>query len=253
MWRNTASFGTRPSTATRPVWSPLLWGGLLVALTLFVYWPTLGNTFVSDDREYVVHNAALRSTQGLYDIWFTLGTVQQYYPIVFSSLWLDYQLWGLEAHGYHLANMLMHAVAAVLLWQVLLRLKLPGAWFAAAVFAVHPVHVESVAWISERKNLLSCAFALGALLAYWRFDPPDASESAAQTPARRALAYALALVLFWLSILSKSVTASLPAVILVVRWWKNGRLAIRDVLPLVPFFASGLGMGLLTEIGRAHV
>ena len=117
---------------------------------------------------------------GLRQMWFVPGATQQYYPLMYTSYWLEYHLWGLDPLGYHLVNMLLHAAAAVLFWRLLLRLEVPGAWLAAALFAVHPVMVESVAWITERKNVLSLVLALLAMLAYLRFAPPDAEAGAAR-------------------------------------------------------------------------
>ncbi len=227
-------------------------GGLpglgLLLLAVIVYWPTLQNGYVSDDSGYVVSNFSLRSAQGLYDLWFTIGTVQQYYPLVFSMFWGEYHLWGLDPTGYHAVNMLLHATAAILLWRVLVRIEVPGAWLAAAIFVVHPVEVESVAWISERKNVLSCALALAAMLAYWRFAPPElATEPGGPHRSARAWRfYLLALLLFVGALLSKTVTASMPAVLLVIVWWKRGRVTWGDVGPLVPFFSVGIGLGILT-------
>ena len=219
---------------------------LLVAL---VYWPTLENGFVWDDDDYVENNDTLTSLAGLRNIWFTLGAVPQYYPLAHSSFWVEYQLWGLDPRGFHAVNMLLHAASAVLVWRLLLRLAVPGAWLAAALFAVHPVCVESVAWVTERKNVLSCALALGSLLAYLRFSPPNAFDRSqtrtAETGGDRRY-YALALVLFIAALLAKTVVASVPAVLLVIYWWKRGRVAWRDVLPLVPLFVVGGALACLT-------
>ncbi len=218
---------------------------LLVAL---VYWPTLDNGYVSDDQDYVINNRAIQSLQGLRDIWFKLGTVQQYYPVVFTTFWAEFQSWGLEPRGYHVVNMLLHGLSAVLMWRLLERLDVAGAWLAGAIFAVHPVEVESVAWVSERKNVLSCALALGSLLSYLRYSPLEARTLADDSPARRSPGsyYALSLVLYVAALLAKSVTASVPAVLLVIVWWKRGRLSRRDAAPLVPFFAVGLALSYLT-------
>src|SRR5580658_7335890 len=111
----------------------------------------------------------LRSVDGLTRMWMEPGAVPQYYPLTHTSFWIEYHLWQLNQFGYHLVNVLLQAVNAILLWNVLQRLRIPGAWLAAALFAVHPVDVESVAWITERKNVLSCTFYLSAVLAYLRF------------------------------------------------------------------------------------
>ena len=211
---------------------------LLVALA---YVPALGAGWVWDDDDYVTENRTLRSLHGLGSIWFEIGAVPQYYPLVHTSFWIEHRLWGLDPAGYHAVNVLLHAVAAILAWRVLRRLDVPGAWVAAAIFALHPVQVESVAWVTERKNVLSAVCYLGALLAYLRFER-----------SRGARAYAGALTLFVAALLSKTVTASLPAAILVVAWWKRGRLTRRDIEPTLPLFALGAAAGLLTVWMEKH-
>jgi tetratricopeptide (TPR) repeat protein len=223
-------------------------GAMLVLLVAVVYQPTLSNGFIWDDDTYVTRNEALHSLQGLSDLWFRFDAMPQYYPLVHTSFWVETQLWGNSATGYHAINMLLHAIAVLLVWRVLLRLAVPGAWLAAAIFAVHPVCVESVAWVTERKNVLSCALALGALAAYLQFSPPEQSESATAEARGRSdwRFYALALVLFVAALLSKTATVSVPAVILVVYWWQRGRVTWRDVARLAPFFAVGLVMAAVT-------
>jgi tetratricopeptide (TPR) repeat protein len=174
----------------------------------------------------------------------------QYYPLVFASLWVDYHLWGERPLGYHIVNVLLHAANAVLLWLILSRLSVPAAFWAAAVFALHPVHVESVAWIAERKNVLSGFFYLASVLAWFRFAPPEGPGSGS---ARRGC-YAVVVALFLAALLSKTVTASLPAAIALVLWWKRGRLATREVAALLPLFVLGAAMGLMTAwLERYHV
>ncbi len=153
-----------------------------------------------------------------------------------QRFWVEHNLWGDATLGYHLVNILLHAAAAVLVALVLRRLSVPGAYLAAALFALHPVHVESVAWITEQKNTLSAMFYLGAMLVYLRFDQ-----------ARKTSLYWWALGLFVLGLMSKTTAATLPAALLVIFWWQRGRLSWhRDVRPLAPFFVLGLLAGLLT-------
>ena len=186
---------------------------------------------------------ALRSLGGLRDIWFKLGATQQYYPLLHSAFWAEAQLWGDYVLGYHLANVVLHVIAACLVVTVCQRLEIKGAWLAGAIFALHPVNVESVAWISEQKNTLSLMFYLLAALAYLRFDA-----------ARKPRDYAIASALFACALLTKTVTASLPAALLVVFWWKRGSIKWRrDVLPLVPWFVVAAGSGLFTAWVERHL
>ncbi len=165
---------TQPSSSTAYLWfseRPWLLALLLAIVTFVAYQPAWNAGFIWDDDLYVTHNGSLRSAGGLGRIWSQPSSSQQYYPLVFTSFWLEYQLWGAQSAPYHLANIFLHALNAWLLWRVLRRLEVPGALLAAAVFALHPVEVESAAWITERKNLLSAAFYLLAMLAYFRFRP----------------------------------------------------------------------------------
>ena len=224
---------------------------LLIVLVVVVYWPTLDQGFIWDDDGYVQNNLTLRRPEGLRDIWLDLGATPQYYPLVHTSFWVEYQLWGLEPRGYHAVNLSLHAAAAVLVWRLLSRLAVPGAWLAAAVFALHPVHVETVAWVTERKNVLSMVFALASLLVYLRCAPPEAPAGVRPSPTSRYLA---ALALYGAALLSKTVTASVPAVLLVVFWWKRGRITRPDVAWLAPFFALGLALsGVTIWMERTHV
>lgn len=202
---------------------------------LLSYQPAWHGSVLWDDDAHIT-SPELRSADGLGRIWFELGATQQYYPVVHSAFWLFHRLWGDDTLGYHLVNIVLHALSGVLLIAILRRLAVPGALLIGALFALHPVHVESVAWITELKNTLSGVLYLSAALAYLHFDDN-----------RSRGAYALAFGLFALALLAKSVTATLPAALLVVLWWQRGRLNWhRDVVPLVPFLALGIGAGLLT-------
>jgi len=230
-------------------------GGLIVALTLLAYLPSLRNGFIWDDDHYVTGNLELRTPGGLASIWFTptstAHSYHQYYPLVHTTYWLEHHLWQLHPAGYHLVNVLLHALCAVLLWRVLQRLQLPGAWFAAALFALHPVHVESVAWITERKNVLSGAFYLGAALTWLRFAGLDPQRPAAQGRWRW---YWAAFGLFTCALLSKTVACTFPAAALLVLWWKHGRVRWREAALMAPFVVLGLALGLTTAwLERASV
>jgi protein O-mannosyl-transferase len=238
------------------VWSwPAVLGALmLVALVLATYAPVTQNTFIWDDNDYVTQNLTLRTLPGLRSIWFSPFSLPQYYPLVHTTFWVEYHLWELEPLGYHLVNVLLHATSVLLLCRLLVRLEAPGAWLAAALFAVHPVMVESVAWITERKNVLSLALTLGSMLCYLRFAPATEGTGRASSRAGGWTYYAVAFVLFVLALLSKTVVASMPAVLLVIYWWKRGRIDRRDGARLLPFFIVGIGLGLVTAwLERIHV
>ncbi len=210
------------------------WVALIFCATLAAYGPVYQAGLIWNDEDYVT-KPELQSVHGLERIWFEVGATQQYYPALHSAFWVEHRLWGDAPWGYHLANVLLHALAACLLGLLLRRLAVPGAWMAGLLFALHPVCVESVAWISEEKNTLSLVFYLLAAWAYLDFDRE-----------RRWPGYFLALGLFLLAVLSKSVTATLPGALLVVLWWRRGRLTWRDAAPLAPWFAIGAADGLFT-------
>ena len=223
------------AAAPREARKTLLAAALLVCCTLLAYWPALEGGFLWDDAAHVTR-PGLRSLDGLWRIWSDLSATQQYYPLLHSAFWIEYRLWGDAMLGYHLTNVLLHAAAAFLVMLIVRRLGLAGALPAALVFALHPVCVESVAWVSEQKNTLSAVFYLSAALLYLRFDRT-----------RRRSQYLMATALFVMALLSKTVTATLPAILLVVFWWQRGRLDWkRHVQPLVPWFALGAAAGLLT-------
>ena len=223
---------------------------ILLVLVLAAYQPSLHNGFIWDDDLYVTHNTTLRSPEGLKRIWTVRGVTVQYYPMVFTSFWAEYQLFGPEPMVFHATNMMLHGTNTVLVWLVLAALGLPWAWPAAAIFALHPVNVESVAWITERKNVLSGLFALSSLLILIRLYLPGARETEEkdrlQTRKRYTL-YAISLLLFVLALLSKSVTAMLPVVFLILAWWKQKKVPVNIIYAMLPFFAAGLAAGINTS------
>ena len=235
----------------------------VLALGLLVigsYFPAFFAGFVWDDEAFT-EAAAVREASGLWKIWFSPRAIENeghYWPLVYSTFWLEHKLWGCAPAGYHAVNVALHLANTLLLWRLAGRLAVPGAWFLAAVFAVHPLHVESVAWVIERKDLLSGLFYLAAFLAWIRFveEPgPDTGGVASREtrrlrdrghpPGRRGplrRRYLLAMVLFVLAMLCKSIAVTLPAALLILQWWKQGRVTGTDLLRLAPFFAVGLAI-----------
>ncbi len=235
------------SSDRRYTWG-LATGCLIVLLTLVAYVPALRAGFIWDDDDYVTQNDMLRSATGLARIWTVPGAVPQYYPLTFTSFWIDYHLWGLRPLPYHLENVLLHALAAVMLWRILARLNIPGAWLAAAVFALHPVEVESVAWVTERKNVLSGLLVMAAAMEYLKFRfPSDQARARGPWPV-----YALSILLFIGAMLSKTTAAMLPPVLLILCWWKRRRLRTGDAILLSPLFAIGIVLGLVTAWLEKH-
>jgi tetratricopeptide (TPR) repeat protein len=243
----------------------IFWAGLIFLATLVAYIPAMRGGYIWDDDSYITENVTLRTLDGLRRIWLEPKALPQYYPLVHTSFWLEYHLWQLHPFGYHLVNVLLHALNAILLLMMLRYLRVEGAWLAALIFALHPVQVESVAWITERKNVLSGLFYLCSFLAYLRFcnlaaDPGSTSITPSMhTPSsddggNRWRFYALSLFLFLCALLSKTVTCSLPAAILLVLWWQQDRIRWRQILPLIPFFVVGVALGLTTAwLEKYHV
>jgi len=211
---------------------------LIVMATVVAYGPALHGDFIWDDFQYVRDNPELRSPGGLWNIWFAPMATPQYDPLTFSSFWVEYHLWGLDTLGYHIGNVILHAANALLLWVVLVELGIPGGALAAAIFALHPVHLESVAWIVERKNILSALFGLATILAWVRFIAPHG-------PQRPRTLYALALAFYACTLLSKPVLCTLPAALLLLAWWKRPADWHKAIAALLPFALLSVAIGLL--------
>ena len=228
--------------------------GLLLAVVL-AYAPAYRAGWVWDDREHVVANENLRSLDGLRRTWLEPRSLPQYYPLVHTTFWLEHQLWGTRPLGYHAVNVVLHAVVAILVLVLLRRLAVPGALLAAFVFALHPVHVESAAWVTERKNVLSGLLYLSSLLVlvrYFRLGADATRSEPEGTPARAA--WVVAFLLFVAALLSKTVTATLPAVVVLLLWWRGRPVGRRELRALAPFFVLGLALGLNTaRMEREHV
>jgi tetratricopeptide (TPR) repeat protein len=210
-----------------PVWLMVVF---FVGLMLLVYWPAMRGGYIWDDDEHLTKNPCIVGPLGFKDIW--TSRAARICPLVQTTFWVEHKVWGLNPLPYHLVNVLIHAAAAMVLWRVLRRLKVPGAWLGAALWALHPVQVESVAWITELKNIQSALFFLLAILFFAR------SVTAEQGPdgGRGWRFYALALVAGLLAMASKSSTVILPLVLGLCAWWLERRWRWGNVLKLAPFF-----------------
>ncbi|MDY6987704.1 MAG: tetratricopeptide repeat protein [Thermodesulfobacteriota bacterium] len=214
--------------------SPGLRVAVLVLITAVVYIPAMGAGFIWDDDLFLTENPLIKADDGLYRFWFTTQA-PDYFPLVSSSLWLEWRLWGMNATGYHVVNVLLHAISSVLIWLVLRRLSIPGAWLAALVFAIHPVNVESVAWITERKNTQPMVFYLLTILSYLKFQADGRNKW-----------YLLAMCAYLLALLSKTSVVMLPFVLLGCAWWQQGRMTKRDLVRSIAFFVLSGVLGLVT-------
>ena len=273
--RASPSTGALPSEKAQPapsrwaffaLWErrPVLAGIALCAMIAVSYYPALLAGFIWDDVIFV-NEPAVHAWSGLWNIWFSPADIDReghYWPIVYTTFWLEHKLWGLAPFGYHLVNVLLYMVNVLLLWRLLRCLAVPGAWAVAAVFAVHPMHVESVAWVMGRKDLLSGLFYMACALCWIRSmdgtggERIDARGSPVpkKTPLRQSFRlwplgpfrvprpglYLAALALFVAAMLSKSVAVTLPVAFAVWLWWKNGRLTWTDAWRIFPFFLVAL-------------
>ncbi len=227
------------------IMNPWLLGIVLVVLTAWAYLPAIHGDFLWDDETHLTDNIVLQAN-GLYRVWFTTDT-SNYWPLTFSSYWIEHRIWGLNPTVFHVTNLVIHILCCLLIWRVLIELEIPGAWLAATVFAVHPVNVETVAWIAQRKNLLSMLFYLTALAMYFRFE----KLSRLQQRGNR-LWYWLAVAAFWLAMLSKGGVVTMPIVLLVCVWWQNGAIRRQDVMRSLPFFGIAVLMGLVEVWFQYH-
>jgi protein O-mannosyl-transferase len=226
---------SQPLTSLFPNW---LLGAALAGVVILAYQPVWNAGFIWDDDVYVTGNPLLTASDGLRRIWFSLDSPSQYFPLVYTTFFLERGVWGLDATGYHWVNILLHAANALLLWRLLAKLQLPAAWLAAAIFALHPVQVESVAWITERKNVLMGLFFLLTLRAWVEFIDEEKSG--------RWRFYAAALVLYAFALAAKTTACTLPAALLIILWLKQLPITWRRAGQITPFVALGAGMGLVT-------
>jgi tetratricopeptide (TPR) repeat protein len=217
----------------------------IVIAVAVVYLPVLRGDFVWDDFLLITGNPLLQNFSGLLEIW-SGGRTADYFPVTNTVFWIEHHLFGANATGYHAVNILLQIANALLVWRLLKRLNVPGAWLAGLIFGIHPVHVASVAWISELKNLLAMFFALLSVLCFLKLDEQRLRNS--------ATAYAASLVFFALALLSKTQVVLLPFALLLCAWWRHKKTAgtktaqdlRRDVIRSWPFFLLAIVLGLVT-------
>ena len=212
---------------------------LLAFGTIIVYLPVRHAGFIWDDYGMILNNPLIPRSDGWYRVWFN-RSAGDFVPPTVTSFWLEWRLWGANPLGYHLDNILLHVCNALLLWGVLLRLKIPSAWLAAAIFAVHPVNVASVAWITERKNTLTMLLLLTSVHCYLTFEDSG-----------RRRWFCLAAGIYLLALTGKTAVVPLPVVLLGLGWWRRGRIDRKDVQHSLIFFALA-GTGSLLAIWIQH-
>jgi protein O-mannosyl-transferase len=213
----------------------------LLFLAFVVYWPSLRGGFILDDDFYLTDNGLIRSPEGLHDFWFT-NQAADYYPVSNSVLWIEWQMWGKDPTGYHVANVAIHGLNCILIWLILRRLQVPLPFIGALLFLVHPVNVEAVAWIAQCKTVTSSLFFLLSILCYLHYDDLSLESRPDGLPSRSRLWWATSLLLFGLGLLSKTSAAVLPAVIVLLIWWKRRTIQAKDIVRTMPFFALALAL-----------
>jgi tetratricopeptide (TPR) repeat protein len=209
-------------------------GACLVLAVALCYIPAMGAGFVWDDDLLVTENPLVKGADSLPYVWASSASTD-YTPLTITAFWLQWRIWGDNATGYHLVNILLAALSALLLWRVLERLGIPGAWLGALLFAVHPVNAASVAWVAELKNSLSLPFYLAAIGLYLRF-----------LESRKAAPYVFALLAAACALLSKGSTVILPLELLLCAWWKQRRVTGSHLLGLIPFASLSAGAAAVT-------
>ncbi|HXX40646.1 MAG TPA: hypothetical protein VEI58_00095, partial [Chthoniobacterales bacterium] len=213
----------------------------IVLAVVAVYSPSWHAGFVWDDEQLVTRNPLLQNVSGLIEIW-SGGRTADYFPIANTVFWIEWNIFGNNPAPFHLVNILLQAADALLVWLVLFRLKIPGAWLAGLIFGIHPLNAESVAWISELKNVLSMFFALLSTVCFF-----ESEDRCLLSP---TAAYFASICFFILALLSKSQVVFLPILLLLCAWWRCGHLTDarfrREAIRTWPFFCAAILFGAIT-------
>jgi len=214
-------------------WKVLVQAAVIIAAGLWIYYPALQGDWLWDDDLLVTDNSRLRSFGGLWDIWFAAPTTD-YWPLTWTLLWTEWHLWGNAPLGYHVCSLALHLSSGFLIWRLFHRLGLRFSWLGGLLFVIHPLAVESVAWIAEIKNTLSLPLFLLSCNAWL-----DAEEGK-RHGYWKSVAYYLA------AMLAKTSTVMLPPVLLLYCWWKRGRVTRQELQRLIPYTAIALVLVLVT-------
>jgi tetratricopeptide (TPR) repeat protein len=258
----------RPSVPLAARLGAMAGAALIVIAICIAYFPAFSSGFILDDDKLLTDNAQIQDSDGLYQFWLTTKAYD-YWPVTNSTLWMEWRLWEMNPAGYHVANLALHAAASLLIWLILRKLSIPGAFLAALIFAVHPVNVESAAWIAQRKDDLAIVFFLLSMLWYLKALMP--TVNAGMAPARsqggpweRAkkhsplstlhspLWYWLSLLAFALGMLSKGSIAILPLLLLGIVWWLRP-LTRRDLARIAPFFLIAAALAAVNVWFQTHL
>src|ERR1043166_9562113 len=200
---------------------------IVIAVAL-VYLPALRGDFVWDDFLLITGNPLLQDFSGLLEIW-SGGRTADYFPLTNTVFWIEHHLFGANPTGYHAVNILLQIANALLVWRLLKRLNIPGAWLAGLTFGIHPIHVASVAWISELKNLLAMFFAVLSVLCFLSYLGRDGPMGRSSSSAVAPYQYSASLLFFTLALLSKTQVVFLPVVLLLCAWWQNKERHARGI------------------------
>jgi tetratricopeptide (TPR) repeat protein len=220
---------------------------IIVVAAVFSYLPSMSGGFLVDDEGLLIGNTLILSPHGLYRFWCTTEPLD-YWPVFNTAFWLEWRLWGMNPIGYHVTNLILHIAATLLIWIILRKMSIPGAFLAALVFAVHPVNVESVAWIAQRKNLMSMLFFLLSIQCYLKTEARWSTLESGLHPAASPLVSGPLSLWFWLSLasfvlamLSKGSVAILPVLLLAIVWWLRP-VTKWDLARIAPFFLLAVAL-----------
>lgn len=221
-------------------WIYLISAVIFIIVVFFIYWPSMNGSFIWDDDAYITANPLITAKDGFSRIWYSFDHPSQYFPMVYTVFKVEYNLWGFKSIGFHLVNVIIHIINTFLVWYVLSKLKIPGSWLAAIIFAIHPINVESVAWITELKNTMMMFFYLLSFMTW--FKVIDGEKNGLKMWGF----YLLSFFLFICSLFSKTTACTLPVIMGIVLWTKNIPVFRKQWLTIIPYIIFGIMMGAVT-------